>query len=169
MSELLVIVDKTSFGDVDWSSSALKAAIKSCVVIIPSTSKLSGFFTRILLILCLYISIKTSLMVSPEEIVIRSFVATSFAFISHIGKVQICGFLDVECGDIRKENYNFEKIWETSPVFIDMRNINGYHGRCGYCEYRKVCGGCRARAYAVTGDYLAEEPFCIYEPEKRNI
>jgi len=89
----------------------------------------------------------------------------SFAFISHIGKVQICGFLDVECGDIRKENFNFKKIWETSSVFLDMRNIDSYHGRCGYCEYRKVCGGCRARAYAVTGNYLAEEPYCIYKPK----
>jgi len=93
----------------------------------------------------------------------------SFAFISHTGKVQICGFLDVECGDVRKENYNFKKIWETSPVFLDMRDIDKYHGRCGYCEYRKVCGGCRARAYAVTGDYLAEEPYCIYEPKIKNI
>ena len=93
----------------------------------------------------------------------------SFAFISYTGKVQICGFLDVECGDVRKENYNFKKIWETSPVFLDMRDIDKYHGRCGYCEYRKVCGGCRARAYAVTGDYLAEEPYCIYEPKIKNI
>ena len=92
----------------------------------------------------------------------------SFAFISHIGKVQICGFLDVECGDIRKENYDFKKIWETSPVFIEMRNIDEYHGRCGYCEYRKVCGGCRARAYAITGDYLDEEPYCIYQPKIKN-
>ena len=48
-----------------------------------------------------------------------------------------------------------------------MRNPDGYHGRCGYCEFRKVCGGCRARAFAFTGDYLAEEPFCLYEPKGR--
>jgi radical SAM protein with 4Fe4S-binding SPASM domain len=91
----------------------------------------------------------------------------SFAFISHTGKVQICGFMDVECGDIRKENYNFQHIWETSPVFLQMRDLDNYHGRCGYCEYRKVCGGCRARAYATTGDYLAEEPYCIYQPKAK--
>jgi len=91
----------------------------------------------------------------------------SFAFISHIGKVQICGFMDIECGDIRKENYNFQHIWETSPVFLQMRDLDNYHGRCGYCEYRKVCGGCRARAYATTGDYLAEEPYCIYQPKAK--
>ncbi len=91
----------------------------------------------------------------------------SFAFISHRGKVQICGFLDIECGDVRKENFNFRKIWETSETFLQMRNIDGYHGRCGRCEFRKVCGGCRARAFAVTGDCLDEEPFCSYEPRRR--
>ncbi len=91
----------------------------------------------------------------------------SFAFISHRGKVQICGFLDTECGNVRKADYNFQKIWDTSPVFLQMRDPDGYHGRCGYCEFRKVCGGCRARAFAFTGDYLAEEPFCLYEPKRR--
>ncbi len=89
----------------------------------------------------------------------------SFAFISHTGKVQICGFLETECGDLRRANYNFEHIWQTSPVFLQMRDQDSYHGRCGYCEYRNVCGGCRARAYATTGDYLDEEPYCIYEPK----
>jgi len=87
-----------------------------------------------------------------------------FAFISHLGKVQICGFLDVECGDVRAEGLDFQKIWENSPLFCQMRDIDSYHGRCGYCEYRKVCGGCRARAYAISGDYLDEEPFCTHQP-----
>jgi heme b synthase len=86
----------------------------------------------------------------------------SFAFVSHTGKVQICGFLDVECGDIRKES--FKKIWDTSAVFQEMRAWDEYKGRCGYCEYRSVCGGCRARAYAFTHDYMDEEPFCTYQP-----
>ncbi len=89
-----------------------------------------------------------------------------FAFISHVGKVQICGFLETECGDVRAENYDFRRIWETSKVFLQMRDVDSYHGRCGYCEFRKVCGGCRARAHALTGDYLAEEPFCIYQPKR---
>ncbi len=92
----------------------------------------------------------------------------SFAFISHVGKLQICGFLEEECGDLRVANYDFKRIWETSDVFLAMRNLDGYHGRCGYCEYRRVCGGCRARAYAATGDYLAEEPFCVYEPKAQS-
>jgi len=91
----------------------------------------------------------------------------SFAFISHRGKVQICGFLDVECGDVRREDYDFRKIWETSEVFQQVRDLDSYRGRCGYCEFRRVCGGCRARAYALTDDYLAEEPFCLYQPKRQ--
>lgn len=90
-----------------------------------------------------------------------------FAFVSHTGKVQICGFLDIECGDIRKEP--FSKIWYNSEVFKEMRDWDKYHGRCGICEYRKICGGCRARAYALTGDYLAEEPFCVYQPKLKSV
>lgn len=86
----------------------------------------------------------------------------SFAFISHRGEVRICGYMEVKCGDIRQES--FRHIWHHSPVFLAMRDVDGYGGRCGRCEYRRVCGGCRARAYAVSGDYLAEEPFCSYVP-----
>jgi radical SAM protein with 4Fe4S-binding SPASM domain len=88
----------------------------------------------------------------------------AFAFISHVGKVQICGFLETECGDLKKKNFDFRKIWETSSVFLAMRDVDRYHGKCGRCEYRRICGGCRARAFAMTDDYLAEEPFCIYQP-----
>jgi heme b synthase len=88
----------------------------------------------------------------------------AFAFISHRGQVQICGFLDVECGDLRRDGLDFRRIWETSEVLGRMRRVDEYRGRCGRCEYRGVCGGCRARAYALTGDYLAEEPFCVHEP-----
>ena len=90
----------------------------------------------------------------------------SFAFISHRGKVQICGFLDVECGDVRSTGLDFREVWDNSEVFRNVRDTNSYHGRCGYCEYRKVCGGCRARAYALSGDYLNEEPFCVYQPKR---
>ena len=86
----------------------------------------------------------------------------SFAFVGHQGQVQICGFLDEKCGDIREEP--FSKIWDTSTVFKEMRAWDEYNGRCGYCEYRSVCGGCRARAFAFTEDYMDEEPFCTYQP-----
>jgi len=88
----------------------------------------------------------------------------AFAFISHVGKVQICGFLEVECGDLRRQDFDFRRIWQTSGVFLSLRDADRYKGKCGRCEYRRVCGGCRARAFAFTGDYLAEEPFCVYQP-----
>ena len=88
----------------------------------------------------------------------------SFAFISHRGKVQICGFLDVECGDLREADYDFRHIWHESEVLRRVRDVDSYDGKCGACEYRRVCGGCRARGFASTGDYMAEEPYCPYEP-----
>jgi len=88
-----------------------------------------------------------------------------FCFISYQGEVRICGFLDVKCGDLNEQS--FGDVWLNSPVFKQMRDLDGYHGRCGYCEYRRFCGGCRARAYEVTGDYLGEEPFCVYQPKAR--
>lgn len=88
----------------------------------------------------------------------------SFAFISHLGKVQTCGFLELECGDVRKQN--FSEIWRTSEIFLTLRNPDNLRGKCGICEYRRVCGGCRARAFALSGDYLGEEPYCIHVPER---
>jgi len=84
----------------------------------------------------------------------------SFAFVSHRGVVQPCGFLELPCGDLRACGLDFRSIWRTAEPLRRLRDIDAYHGRCGYCEFRRVCGGCRARAYARTGDYLAEEPFC---------
>jgi len=89
----------------------------------------------------------------------------AFAFISHVGKVQICGFLEIECGDLKQQDFDFKRIWETSDVFLKVRDVDSYGGKCGRCEYRRICGGCRARAFAMTGDYLAEEPFCVYQPK----
>jgi heme b synthase len=88
----------------------------------------------------------------------------SFAFISHIGKVQICGFMEDEAGDLKKSNLDFHPIWDSSELFNEMRDLDSYHGKCGICDFRKNCGGCRARAKAISGDYLGEEPFCIYQP-----
>jgi AdoMet-dependent heme synthase len=87
-----------------------------------------------------------------------------FAFISHTGQVQPCGYLELNCGNIREQS--FREIWENSSVFKDLRDFGKYRGKCGRCEYAKVCGGCRARAYEKTGDYLAEEPLCLYRPGK---
>lgn len=89
---------------------------------------------------------------------------TGFCFISHRGIVQPCGFLDVNCGDITQTP--FADIWNHSDVFLSLRNFSKLKGKCGRCEFRKVCGGCRARAYEATGDFLAEEPLCNYQPEQ---
>lgn len=89
----------------------------------------------------------------------------SFCFISHTGQVQPCGFLEIDCGQLKEKS--LEDVWNNSPVFTDLRDLSKYKGKCGRCEFIKVCGGCRARAYEITGDYLAEEPFCIYEPKKK--
>ena len=87
-----------------------------------------------------------------------------FVFVSHVGKVQMCGFLEIEAGDLRKNDYNLADIWENSPFFKEIRDLDGYKGKCAVCEFRQLCGGCRARAYYINGDYLAEEPHCIYIP-----
>lgn len=92
---------------------------------------------------------------------------TGFCFISHRGIVQPCGFLDVNCGDVTRES--FVEIWKNSKVFQELRNFNELKGKCGVCEYKRVCGGCRARAYEATGDYLAEEPLCSYLPQKLKV
>ena len=85
-----------------------------------------------------------------------------FCFISYQGKVKGCGYLDVEAGDIRKKN--FSQIWSNSPLFCKLRDLSNLKGKCGICEYKRICSGCRARAYEATGDYLEAEPYCIYEP-----
>jgi len=89
----------------------------------------------------------------------------SFCFISSTGRVQPCGYLELDCGNVRDDS--LESIWANCRFFKDLRDEGNYKGKCGYCEYRKVCGGCRARAFETTGDYLAEEPYCIYEPKRR--
>jgi len=89
----------------------------------------------------------------------------SFCFISHTGDLQPCGYLDLKCGNIREQG--FKKNWLESEVFNNLRDFSKYKGKCGICEFRMVCAGCRARAYAVSKDYLAEEPYCVYQPKAK--
>jgi radical SAM protein with 4Fe4S-binding SPASM domain len=84
---------------------------------------------------------------------------TNFVFVSRTGDVSPCGYLPIVAGNVREEK--FSDIWESSPVFVDLRKRE-LVGRCGGCDYREVCGGCRARAYALTGDYLESDPLCSY-------
>ncbi|MFH1091118.1 MAG: heme b synthase [Pseudomonadota bacterium] len=88
-----------------------------------------------------------------------------FVFVSHTGQVQPCGYLELDCGQVRKKD--LDDIYRNSPVFLALRDKSRYIGKCGRCEFWSVCGGCRARAYEATGDYLAEEPLCLYQPAAR--
>ncbi len=89
---------------------------------------------------------------------------TGFCFISHTGQVQPCGYLELDCGNVR--NTPFPEIWRKSEHFRQFRTQEEYTGKCGPCEYHKVCGGCRARAYNMSGDHMAEEPLCSYKPRR---
>lgn len=88
-----------------------------------------------------------------------------FVFISHTGDVMPSGFLPIPCGNIREKD--IIDIYRTSPVFRQLRDRTLFKGKCGACGYRDSCGGSRARAYAMTGDYLAAEPFCSYDHSVR--
>jgi radical SAM protein with 4Fe4S-binding SPASM domain len=85
-----------------------------------------------------------------------------FGFISYRGDVQICGFLDIPAGNLIENNFKFKKIWEESELLKEIRRVSDYTGKCRICEYVGICGGCRARAYATSGDYLGEDPVCNY-------
>jgi radical SAM protein len=85
-----------------------------------------------------------------------------FMFISHRGDVMPSGFLPVAAGNVRARNP--VEIYRESPLFQQLRDPDALKGKCGRCEFRAICGGSRARAFAVTGDYLAADPSCPYQP-----
>jgi radical SAM protein with 4Fe4S-binding SPASM domain len=85
-----------------------------------------------------------------------------FMFISHVGNVYPSGFLPIHAGNIRETP--LADIYRNAPIFKSLRDTSQLEGKCGACEYKEICGGSRARAYALTGDPLAEEPCCIYQP-----
>jgi radical SAM protein with 4Fe4S-binding SPASM domain len=87
---------------------------------------------------------------------------TGICFISYRGEVFPCGYLPVQAGDVTRRP--FGEIWRESEVFAKLRNPDLLEGKCGACEFRYICEGCRARAFGETGNYLAEEPYCIYQP-----
>ena len=77
------------------------------------------------------------------------------------GKLTPCPYLPVAAGDLRRQS--FEEVWRGSALLAELRD-GVPAGKCGRCEYRRMCGGCRARAYALTGDVLAADPSCVHEP-----
>lgn len=85
---------------------------------------------------------------------------TGFGFVSSTGTVQPCGFLQVDCGNIRKESINV--IWDQSPLLRQLRDEGRLKGKCGVCKFVAVCGGCRARAYEVHGDAMEVDSICWY-------
>lgn len=87
---------------------------------------------------------------------------TGVCFLSHKGEVYPCGYLPLEAGNLRRQS--FAEVWQDSPLFASLRDLDNLKGKCGACEFRNICEGCRARAFGSTGDYLAEEPFCLYTP-----
>jgi radical SAM protein len=84
------------------------------------------------------------------------------AFISHDGDVQPSGFLPITAGNVRQRSV--VDIYRESPIFTALRDPGQLEGRCGRCEFRFVCGGSRARAFAATGNPLASDPLCTWEP-----
>ncbi|MFB3918134.1 MAG: TIGR04053 family radical SAM/SPASM domain-containing protein [Terriglobales bacterium] len=88
-----------------------------------------------------------------------------FAFVSHLGEVYPSGFLPFSAGNVRKQSLT--ELYRHSPLFTSLRDPGNLKGKCGECEFREICGGSRARAFALTGDPFAEEPCCVYQPGAR--
>jgi AdoMet-dependent heme synthase len=84
------------------------------------------------------------------------------AFVSHVGEVSPSGFLPVACGGYE----DFARIYREHPTFVALRDADALAGKCGVCEFRKVCGGSRARAYALSGELHAHDPACAYRPRR---
>ena len=87
-----------------------------------------------------------------------------FLFVSHTGEVFPSGFLPIPAGHLRRQD--LASIYRGSPILRQLRDPDEFKGICGYCEYRTICGGSRSRAYAMTGDYLASDPWCAYRPQR---
>jgi radical SAM protein len=103
--------------------------------------------------------------VSPEIIQRQAGIndGKGFVFVSHKGEIFPSGFLPLAAGNVRRDS--LATVYRESPLFQTLRNADNLRGKCGDCEYRNLCGGSRSRSYALTGDFLAEEPRCVYEPK----
>ena len=88
-------------------------------------------------------------------------------FISHVGDVYPSGFLPLSGGNVRRQSV--VDIYRQSPLFLELRDTSKLKGKCGRCDFNVICGGSRARAYALTGDYLAAEPCCVYQPQRAEV
>ncbi|HUJ08908.1 MAG TPA: radical SAM protein [Verrucomicrobiae bacterium] len=90
---------------------------------------------------------------------------SAICFVSHTGEVFPCGYLPVSAGNVKQQD--LRSIWEHAHVFRRLRNVDELEGKCGLCEFKRICMGCRARAfYEEHGNYMAEEPHCAFEPKR---
>jgi radical SAM protein with 4Fe4S-binding SPASM domain len=85
-----------------------------------------------------------------------------FVFVSHTGEIFPSGFFPVSGGNVLSDSLT--DVYRNSDLFLSLRDTSQRRGKCGICEYRNICGGSRSRAYALTGDFLAEDPRCVYQP-----
>lgn len=85
-----------------------------------------------------------------------------FVFVSHVGDINPSGFLPWKAGNVRTDDLG--QVYRESEIFRTLRDPAQLKGRCGACEFKRICGGSRARAYGATGDWLAEDPSCVYLP-----
>ncbi|GBD93636.1 antilisterial bacteriocin subtilosin biosynthesis protein AlbA [bacterium BMS3Abin05] len=90
-----------------------------------------------------------------------------FVFVSHTGSIFPSGFLPASGGNVRENS--LVDVYRNSPIFQALRNPDLLKGKCGRCAFRSICGGSRSRAFAVTGDFLNEDPYCAYEPETETL
>ncbi|MFQ5965863.1 MAG: radical SAM protein [Candidatus Scalinduaceae bacterium] len=105
---------------------------------------------------------------NPESALVKYYsggcpAGTNYCRITPEGNVTPCPYMDVSCGNLKEKS--FAEIWENSSILKELRDSN-LKGRCGECEFISMCKGCRARAYVTTGDQMAEDSWCEYEPGK---
>jgi radical SAM protein with 4Fe4S-binding SPASM domain len=87
----------------------------------------------------------------------------NIALIDRRANLQPCSYLPLSAGNVLETPVR--EIWEKSELLLELRNVES-HGECGRCEYSGVCGGCRARAYFLSGSYLEKDPICAYKPKR---
>ena len=90
-----------------------------------------------------------------------------FGFISYKGDVQTCAFLNISAGNLIKEKFNFAAVWQNSEFLNKIRDRSAFTGSCFCCDFRDICGGCRAKALAASGDFLASDPACSYSSDEK--
>ncbi len=92
---------------------------------------------------------------------------TQYCRVTPEGDVTPCPYMTVVAGNVRETS--FREIWESSPALLQLRDLDQLKGRCGACEFKQLCGGCRCRAYSAFGDYLQEDPACTFQPSGRTL